>query len=63
MIQPIYAEYSTISRWFWTPLDINVDKSTLISFSNFTIFFPKICFKNVWRGENYERPSGIRTHN
>lgn len=32
MIQPIYAEYSTISRWFWTPLDINLNKSTLTFF-------------------------------
>lgn len=35
---------------------------TGLNFSNFTIFHPKICFKNFWKHKNLKIPSWIRTH-
>lgn len=54
----------SIILWSFVDYKVHYSQNTFtgLNFSNFTIFHPKICFKNFWKHKNLKIPSWIRTH-
>lgn len=51
-----------LSILVWIKVHHNQNTSTILEFPVYTLLDQKHNFYNFWKGQNYERPKGIRTH-